>query len=293
MTTHKRDGDDVLRYMSWAATQEDWRPPELPMGEEMQDAVIGEIAAGDKEAGKDVPGTVSDELDLESKRPKLEKVPKKGEPSFDPDLTTKSTPTEPDASDAKTGITEPAQDAASNNAMSKLARRNKFRMEREQERLRKRRATYDALAQARKMYFEGEFETCVRPFSPLSFLLKTDKTWILDRRLLIACPYEPWSIVEKVLPYLAGSAQIVIYSPYLQVRRNLFTQKLKTYESLLISSFADPIRSSAKIPPIAVVRELFDLRTHAEEVPSPPGTDASRDAGYAKRRVPASRDEGL
>ena len=39
----------------------------------------------------------------------------------------------------------------------------------------------------------------------------------LDDRLIVASQYEPYSIVEKLVSYLAGSAHIVVQSPYLQV----------------------------------------------------------------------------
>ena len=39
--------------------------------------------------------------------------------------------------------------------------------------------------------------------------------------LIVASAYEPWSILEKLYPYLAGSAPIVFHSPYHQVRRHL------------------------------------------------------------------------
>lgn len=37
-------------------------------------------------------------------------------------------------------------------------------------------------------------------------------------RLLVASEYEPFSIVERLSPYLAGSASIVVHSPHIQVR---------------------------------------------------------------------------
>lgn len=40
--------------------------------------------------------------------------------------------------------------------------------------------------------------------------------------LIVASAYEPWSILEKLYPYLAGSAPIVFHSPYHQVRRHLY-----------------------------------------------------------------------
>jgi len=35
--------------------------------------------------------------------------------------------------------------------------------------------------------------------------------------LIVASQYEPFSVVEKLVPYLGGSAHIVVQSPYLQV----------------------------------------------------------------------------
>ena len=41
-------------------------------------------------------------------------------------------------------------------------------------------------------------------------------------RLLSISDYEPFSIVERLIPYLGGSAPIVMYSPYIQVGIPLF-----------------------------------------------------------------------
>ena len=37
------------------------------------------------------------------------------------------------------------------------------------------------------------------------------------RRLVVASEYEPYSIVERLMPYLGGSASLVVHSPHLQV----------------------------------------------------------------------------
>lgn len=37
------------------------------------------------------------------------------------------------------------------------------------------------------------------------------------RSLIVASEYDPFSIVEKLSPYLAGSASIVVQSPHVQV----------------------------------------------------------------------------
>lgn len=38
--------------------------------------------------------------------------------------------------------------------------------------------------------------------------------------LVIASEYDPGSIIEKLAPYLGGSASIVVYSPHIQVCKN-------------------------------------------------------------------------
>ena len=37
------------------------------------------------------------------------------------------------------------------------------------------------------------------------------------KRLIIASEYDPFSIVETLFPFLAGSASIVVHSPHVQV----------------------------------------------------------------------------
>lgn len=41
-------------------------------------------------------------------------------------------------------------------------------------------------------------------------------------RLIIASEYDPFSILQSLSPYLAGSASIVVHSPYVQVFSLLF-----------------------------------------------------------------------
>ncbi|KAL1761850.1 Gcd10p family-domain-containing protein [Schizophyllum commune] len=68
------------------------------------------------------------------------------------------------------------------------------RSERQKARLNKRKATGEGLLNLREELFTGEFDA-----------------------LIVASAYEPWSILEKLYPYLAGSAPIVFHSPYHQV----------------------------------------------------------------------------
>lgn len=64
----------------------------------------------------------------------------------------------------------------------------------QKERYEKRKLALEAHAQLREEFFAGEWDG-----------------------LLIAAQYEPFSIVQRLTPYLAGSATITIYSPFLQI----------------------------------------------------------------------------
>ncbi|KAI5120856.1 hypothetical protein M0805_007043 [Coniferiporia weirii] len=69
-----------------------------------------------------------------------------------------------------------------------------FRSERQKARINKRSKVIESLFNTRQELFAGEFEG-----------------------LIIGSEYEPFSIVEKMCPYLGGSACILVYSPHLQV----------------------------------------------------------------------------
>ncbi|KAI9057742.1 Gcd10p-domain-containing protein [Trametes sanguinea] len=77
----------------------------------------------------------------------------------------------------------------------------KFKSDGQRARLNKRKVASDALMQTREDLFAGEFEG-----------------------LIIATEYDPYSIIEKLYPYLAGSASIVVHSPQVQVVANLQNQ---------------------------------------------------------------------
>ncbi|KAI0368838.1 Gcd10p-domain-containing protein [Pilatotrama ljubarskyi] len=77
----------------------------------------------------------------------------------------------------------------------------KFKSDGQRARLNKRKVASDALMQTREELFSGEFEG-----------------------LIIASEYDPHSIIEKLYPYLAGSASIVVHSPHVQVVTNLQNQ---------------------------------------------------------------------
>ncbi|KAH9932031.1 Gcd10p-domain-containing protein [Epithele typhae] len=77
----------------------------------------------------------------------------------------------------------------------------KFKSDGQRTRLTKRKITADALVSTREELFAGEFEA-----------------------LIISSQYDPYSIIEKLYPYLGGSASIVVQSPHVQIVSNLQNQ---------------------------------------------------------------------
>ncbi|KAK7058469.1 tRNA (adenine(58)-N(1))-methyltransferase non-catalytic subunit trm6 [Paramarasmius palmivorus] len=75
---------------------------------------------------------------------------------------------------------------------------DEIKSERQKSRLRKRKLVSDALNRTREELFAGEFEG-----------------------LIVASQYDPTAIVERLAPYLSGSASIVVHSPHLQVVADL------------------------------------------------------------------------
>lgn len=73
-----------------------------------------------------------------------------------------------------------------------------IKSERQKARLKKRKLVIDALANTREELFAGEFDG-----------------------LIIASDYAPWPIVQKLSPYISGSASIVVQSPYCQILDDL------------------------------------------------------------------------
>ncbi|KAH9849238.1 Gcd10p-domain-containing protein [Lenzites betulinus] len=77
----------------------------------------------------------------------------------------------------------------------------KFKSDGQRTRLNKRKVASDTLMQNREELFNGEFDG-----------------------LIVASEYDPYSIIEKLYPYLAGSASIVVHSPHVQVVSTLQNQ---------------------------------------------------------------------
>ncbi|KAJ3837341.1 Gcd10p family-domain-containing protein [Lentinula raphanica] len=70
---------------------------------------------------------------------------------------------------------------------------DEIRSDRQKNRLRKRKVAFDALETTRDLLFGGEFEA-----------------------LVVASQYEPSGIIDRLVPYLSGSASIVVHSPHSQ-----------------------------------------------------------------------------
>ncbi|KAJ3812381.1 Gcd10p family-domain-containing protein [Lentinula lateritia] len=70
---------------------------------------------------------------------------------------------------------------------------DEIRSDRQKTRLRKRKVAHELLENTREELFGGEFEA-----------------------LLVASQYEPSGIIDRLVPYLAGSASIVVHSPHSQ-----------------------------------------------------------------------------
>jgi tRNA (adenine58-N1)-methyltransferase non-catalytic subunit len=90
---------------------------------------------------------------------------------------------------------------------------NEIKSDRHKARLNKRKVVTDNLMSTREELFAGEFDGYNDIFDTTR--LRADGY----ASLVIASEYDPWSIVETLFPYLAGSASIVVHSPYAQVRR--------------------------------------------------------------------------
>ncbi|KAJ3502140.1 hypothetical protein NLJ89_g9021 [Agrocybe chaxingu] len=71
---------------------------------------------------------------------------------------------------------------------------DQVKSDRQKNRLSKRKAISDLLSNTREDLFSGEFDS-----------------------LVIASEHEPYSIIERLSPYLGGSASIVVHSPYQQI----------------------------------------------------------------------------
>ncbi|KAJ7492332.1 Gcd10p-domain-containing protein [Mycena latifolia] len=92
---------------------------------------------------------------------------------------------------------------------------DEIKSDRQQSRINKRKAASDLLNRTREELFAGEFDA-----------------------LIVASEYEPLSIVEKLVPYIAGSGSIVVQSPYVQILSELHA-KLRALPGYLCPSVTE------------------------------------------------------
>lgn len=97
--------------------------------------------------------------------------------------------------------------------------------DRDKQRFRKQRAQYNELQSLRNEFFEGDFDG-----------------------LIIASPYECVSVIDKLLPYLAGSSHIVVHHPFLQPMVEAQAQ-LRIYHSLIDVSVSEPFMRKYQVLP--------------------------------------------
>jgi len=88
--------------------------------------------------------------------------------------------------------------------------------DRQKTRLGKRKAVSDLLSHTREELFSGEFDS-----------------------LIISSEYDPYSIIERLSPYLGGSASVVVHSPTAQIVVDL-QAKLRTMPQYLCPTVSEP-----------------------------------------------------
>jgi tRNA (adenine-N(1)-)-methyltransferase non-catalytic subunit len=101
----------------------------------------------------------------------------------------------------------------------------KMANDRDKQRFRKRKAQFLDLERTRQELFDGDFDG-----------------------LVIACPYETVSMVDRLLPYLGGSSHIVVHHPYLQPLTEAHAQ-LRLYHSLIDVSITEPFMRKYQVLP--------------------------------------------
>ncbi|KAF8640591.1 hypothetical protein AX17_000253 [Amanita inopinata Kibby_2008] len=90
-----------------------------------------------------------------------------------------------------------------------------IRSERQKSRLNKRKAMKEVLDTTRSELFDGEFDA-----------------------LIVASEYDPYSVLEALYPFLAGSASIVVHSPHVQIVAEL-QNKLRTLPQYLFPNVTE------------------------------------------------------
>ncbi|GAA6028044.1 hypothetical protein JCM8097_001845 [Rhodosporidiobolus ruineniae] len=99
------------------------------------------------------------------------------------------------------------------------------RNSREAGKLKKRKAAFDKAKEAREDFFKGDFDG-----------------------VILATEYEPYSIIERLLPRIAGSAPIVVYSPHIQILFGALLP-LRNHPSILVPTIHEPFLRQYQVLP--------------------------------------------
>lgn len=68
------------------------------------------------------------------------------------------------------------------------------------------------------------------------------------RSVILATEYEPYSVLSTLLPYIAGSASVVVYSPHLQTLYDL-QSRLRAHPEFLSPSIHEPFLRRYQVLP--------------------------------------------
>ncbi|GAA5858279.1 hypothetical protein JCM1840_001127 [Sporobolomyces johnsonii] len=117
------------------------------------------------------------------------------------------------------------KDEEKDKAEAKRQRNERNKNSRELGKLKRRKATFEKAREARDEFFRGQFDG-----------------------LILACEYEPYSIIERLIPRLAGSAPIVVYSPHVQI---LFSAllPLRSHPAILSPTIHEPFLRRYQVLP--------------------------------------------
>ncbi|GAA6025096.1 hypothetical protein JCM11491_004779 [Sporobolomyces phaffii] len=144
---------------------------------------------------------------------------------------------EPIATDVLTAKDEEEMTEEEKEREFKRLRNLRNKHQRELNKLRKRKGTFEKAKTAREEFFKGEYDA-----------------------LIIASEYEPYSIIERLIPYLAGSASIVVHSPTIH---SLFPclMSLRSNPSILQPTIHEPFLRRYQVLPGRCHPEMAGLTT--------------------------------
>lgn len=105
--------------------------------------------------------------------------------------------------------------------------------------------------------------------------------------MILCTQYEPHSVLTRLLPYIAGSAAIVIYSPHLQTLYNL-QATLRSIPEYLSPSIHEPFLRKYQVLPGRTHPEMNGLGSTGCILSAFRVYDAEANSFAANRRNPAS-----